>query len=279
LLLARRETLRLEMVLDAAVPSSEMSEFEDFAPSEERARSFGSIADHYARFRPAPPPEAVDWVLEKSPRDAVDLGAGTGALTELLAERTEHVIAVEPDPEMREVLHERLPAVDLVGAVTEALPFGEATFDVATAASSWHWMDPVRAPIEVGRVLRPGGSLAMLWNGADRSVDWVERLLGPNDPDSTSWPAPIHRHEPDMPAGAPFNNLEFEFFRWTTDFSVEDLVGLMGSYSRVFTLPPRAREKLLGRVEERARALVDKTGSTVIALPMRCACWRVTRNR
>jgi SAM-dependent methyltransferase len=255
-----------------------MSEFEDFAPFQERARSFGSIADHYARYRPAPPAEAVNWVLEKNPLEALDLGAGTGALTELLAQRTDHVIAVEPDSEMRAVLHERLPAVDLVGAVTEALPFGEARFDLATAASSWHWMDPVRAPIEVGRVLRPGGTLAMLWNGADRSVDWVEGLLGPHDPGSTSWPMPIHRHQPDIPEGAPFQDLEFEIFTWTIDSSVEDLVGLMGSYSRVFTLRARARESLLRRVEKSARELVDANGSGVVALPMRCACWRVTRN-
>jgi SAM-dependent methyltransferase len=255
-----------------------MSEFDDFAPFAERARSFGSIAEHYARFRPAPPPEAVNWVLEEGPGEAVDLGAGTGALTELLAGRVRHLVAVEPDAEMRGVLHERLPAVDLVGAVTEALPFGDGTFEVATAASSWHWMDPERAPIEVGRVLRPGGMLAMLWNGADRSIGWVEDLLGPHQADTTSWPAPVHRHEPRIPEGAPFHDLEFELFSWVVEVTVEDLVGLMGSYSRVFTLPPKSRETLLEEVEVGARERIDATGSRVIALPMRCACWRVTRN-
>jgi SAM-dependent methyltransferase len=255
-----------------------MSELTGFASFEERARSFGSIAEHYARFRPPPPREAVDWVLEKRNGDVVDLGAGTGALTSLLLEKAANVIAVEPDAEMRGVLRERIPRVRVVGAVTEALPFGKATFDVATAASSWHWMDPQRAPIEVGRVLRSGGSLGMLWNGADRSIGWVEELLGPNQTDATSWPAPIHRHEPEIPEGAPFHDLEFKMFGWTIRLTVEDVVGLLGSYSRVFTLRPEARENLLARVGRFASDRVETTGSPVIDLPMRCACWRVTRD-
>ena len=58
----------------------------------------------------------------------------------------------------------------------EKLPAASSSFDVVIAASAWHWVDEERAVPEVARVLRPGGRLALVWSGPDRSVDWVRSL-------------------------------------------------------------------------------------------------------
>ena len=52
-----------------------------------RSKSFGSVADHYERYRPGPPPAIVAWFLPEPADCVVDLGAGTGALTRLLTAR------------------------------------------------------------------------------------------------------------------------------------------------------------------------------------------------
>ena len=75
------------------------------SPIVARALSFGAVADTYDRYRPAPPGEAVDWVLPTNAVDVLDLGAGTGAVTRLLRERVPgKVVAAEPDARMRAVL-------------------------------------------------------------------------------------------------------------------------------------------------------------------------------
>ena len=66
--------------------------------------------------------------------------------------------------------------------MAEQLPIRSETLDAAMVSSAWHWMDPDRTVAEVGRVLRPGGVLGVIWNGADRSIDWVAELLGTRDP-------------------------------------------------------------------------------------------------
>ena len=72
------------------------------SPIAARALSFGAVADTYDRYRPAPPGEAVDWVLPTNAVDVLDLGAGTGAVTRLLRERVPgKVVAAEPDARMR----------------------------------------------------------------------------------------------------------------------------------------------------------------------------------
>ena len=253
---------------------------EEALPFERRARSFGSIAEHYARFRPPPPPEAVNWVLGQQRDRVLDLGAGTGALTGILVQSVRRVVAAEPDREMRAVLKKNLPGVPLVAATAEALPFDSATFDAVVVSSAWHWMDPELAPMEVGRVLRPNGVLGLLWNGANRSDEWVESIIGPGSrpADRDSWPSPVHRHTPELPDGAPFHDVEDRIVHWSMSFTVEELVGLMGSYSRVFTLPAATRDSLLARVESEARSHLATTGESTIELPMRCHCWRVTRD-
>ena len=100
-------------------------------------------------------------------RTAVDLGAGTGALTRLLVGRADEVVAVEPDDRMRAVLAESVPGVRAVAGRGESIPLPDASADAVMASSSWHWMDTVPTLLEVGRVLVPGGTLAAVWSGPD----------------------------------------------------------------------------------------------------------------
>ena len=254
------------------------------AAFEERARSFGSIAEHYARFRPPPPPAAVDWILQgilQGPCDrALDLGAGTGALTGVLVTKVAHVVAIEPDAQMRAVLGGRGLGALAVGAVGEALPFRASSFDAALASSSWHWMDPESTPVEVGRVLRSGAVLGLLWNHADRSHAWVEGLLGDGMRDIADQGESDHRHRERgrLPRGALFHDAESKVVEWSSAFTADELVGLLGSYSRVITLPDPARERVLARARQVAGELVAGAGGSTVDLPMRCLCWRFVRD-
>ena len=90
--------------------------------SEERATSFGNVAESYDRVRPAPPAEALDWLVPAPCEVAVDLAAGTGLFTRALLGRAAAVIAVEPDERMRAVLAQRSPRVRVIAGWGEAMP-------------------------------------------------------------------------------------------------------------------------------------------------------------
>jgi 2-polyprenyl-3-methyl-5-hydroxy-6-metoxy-1,4-benzoquinol methylase len=66
-----------------------------------RARAFGDAAALYERGRPPYPPAALDWLLPRTARRVLDLGAGTGKLTRQLVARGLDVVAVEPLDAMR----------------------------------------------------------------------------------------------------------------------------------------------------------------------------------
>ena len=96
----------------------------------------------------------------------LDLGAGTGKLTRVLADRYARVIALEPLEELRAILEERVPQAEPLAGLAEAIPLPDASVDAVFAGQAFHWFANEVALAEIARVLRPGGVLARLWNEA-----------------------------------------------------------------------------------------------------------------
>ncbi|HST17143.1 MAG TPA: class I SAM-dependent methyltransferase [Gaiellaceae bacterium] len=126
-------------------------------------RTFGRVAAEYERARPDYPREAIARgaaELGLGPDASVlDLAAGTGKLTRLLRERFAHVVAVEPDDEMRAFV----PGDARAGSA-ESVPAAAGAFDAVFVADAFHWFDADAALRELTRVAVPGGGLALLWN-------------------------------------------------------------------------------------------------------------------
>jgi SAM-dependent methyltransferase len=249
------------------------------ATREERAGSFGAVADVYDRVRPGPPAEALDWLLPEACRHAADLGAGTGLFTRALADRVADVVAVEPDERMRQVMRDRSPGVHVVGARAEALPFRDAVMDAVSASSAWHWVDPPRAVPEVARVLRDGGRLALIWTSRDREVEWVRSLdrLRTTPDREPAQQALAQRRPRDvlLPESSPFVNVTTASFTFSRAMTLDDLVQWVGTYSGVLTAPPDERDAGLRRVRH---VVADRFGEdAVVDVPMRSWCWRADR--
>ena len=88
-------------------------------PSPER--SFGPVADVYDRARPSYPDEAVSWMTGSGRSMVLELGAGTGKLTEVLHRAGHDVLATDPLPEMLALLAQRVDVPHVV-ATAEDIP-------------------------------------------------------------------------------------------------------------------------------------------------------------
>jgi SAM-dependent methyltransferase len=133
------------------------------------ARSFDLAAEEYEATRPSYPDELLDLLPVASGATVLDLGAGTGKLTRVLARRYARVIAVEPLDGMRAILERVVRDVEALPGSAEQIPLDDASVDAVFAAQAFHWFDHARAIPEIARVLRPGGVLAVVWNGPDES--------------------------------------------------------------------------------------------------------------
>ncbi|HEX6810799.1 MAG TPA: methyltransferase domain-containing protein [Planctomycetota bacterium] len=134
-------------------------------------RRFSDRAEDYARYRPGYPAEAIDAILAglrpPSQLVVVDVGAGTGISTRLLADRGPRVLAVEPNAAMRAAAAAH-PRVTWVDGTAEATRLPAAAHDVAVVAQAFHWFDAPVAVRELHRILRQPGRLSVLWNRRSR---------------------------------------------------------------------------------------------------------------
>ncbi|MFC4140452.1 MULTISPECIES: class I SAM-dependent methyltransferase [unclassified Microbacterium] len=242
----------------------------------ERATSFGTAASSYEAGRPDYPFEAVAWMLERLPeggRRVADVGAGTGKLTRVLAEAAEgEVVAVDPDAEMLAALHVQSPQVPTFVGTAESLPLPDASVDAVVLGQAWHWVDPVPASAEIGRVVRPGGVLGLIWNVRDERYDWVRRLTlimsGSPAEEMISGDGPT--------IAAPFAGVESRRWEWTRTMTREQLLHMARSRSYIIT----ASEEKKASIERGMHDLFDElgvVGDRTIDLPYVTAAFRAVR--
>lgn len=235
----------------------------------ELASAFGDVADAYARSRPSYPVEAVRWMVGATPRRVLDLGAGTGLLTEVLLADGHRVMAVDPSVAMLRHLASRLPGAVVAGCA-EQVPVRDRVFDAVVVGSAFHWFDQDRAVSEIARVLRPGGVVAVAWNLRDESVPWVRRL-------GRLMGAEPHEEDPSAALGlsGAFLPVERQGFRSWQRLDRQGLLDLTLSRSYVATLGARERDRVLADVAE----LYDASRGDVLGLrlPYRTLCFRAVR--
>ncbi len=140
---------------------------------------FTHQADAYAQSRPTYPDPLIDRLTAHAGVHAgdavVDIGAGTGIATRLLAARRLQVTAVEPNAAMR-AQAEPFENVTWIDGTFEQLPLPDGSQTWAISAQAFHWADAARALPEVRRVLQPGGCFTVIWNNRDtESPDIVKR--------------------------------------------------------------------------------------------------------
>lgn len=236
-----------------------------------RAGSFGAHAADYATHRPDYPAAAIRWALaplgDRTPV-VLDLGAGTGKLTEGLLDVGAEVIAVEPDPGMRAELIRRYPAVSAHAGSAESIPLPDDSVDAVLAGQAFHWFDQQRAFPEIARVLRPHGVCAAFWNSDDIRVPWVAglkrvaRTSVPNLPHvpniDGSEQVPAH------PLFEPFERAEFPHVQRRT---AESLTATIGTHSHTLVVSDEQRAEVLSRIAEYLRN-TPETATGEFELPL-----------
>jgi SAM-dependent methyltransferase len=211
--------------------------------ADEPGLTFGTAAEAYDRGRPEWPAELLDALPVAADAVVVDLGAGTGKLTRLLAHHYARALAVEPDAAMRA----RIDAGDPLAGSAESVPLGDASVDAVFAAEAFHWFEPAAAVAEIARILRAGGVLALLWNRFDPKDDVLpDGVL----PVSTT---PKHRRFRTGQWRAAFHDAPFEPFRelsleQSRDVTRAELLAYFASISPVTALAPAERREALERV-------------------------------
>jgi SAM-dependent methyltransferase len=142
---------------------------------------FSSRVENYIKYRPSYPAAVLELLSSRCRLGAAsvvaDVGSGTGILTELLLETGAAVFAVEPNRAMREAAERHLNDYGRfrsIDGTAEATTLAQASVDLITASQAFHWFDVQKSRLELRRILRPEGWVALIWN--ERAVEAVPLL-------------------------------------------------------------------------------------------------------
>ena len=225
---------------------------------------FGSVADLYDTARPGYPPDIADAILDYHgavPASVVEIGAGTGKGTEVLATIGAVLTCIEPDPRMAARLSAKYPQARVhIGTFEEWSP-PPGGVDVVACAMAWHWLDPGSRNARARNALAPGGTLALFGHRYDYAnpeqaaaiQDAVQAL------DSTATERRADWMYDDVVAGGQFTDVQLQRTRRDLPLDRDRYLALVRTWGPFLTRPPELQRRgldVLGR-------LIDDFGGTV----------------
>jgi SAM-dependent methyltransferase len=245
--------------------------------------SFGTIAEAYEQFRPGYPAQLFDRVMAYADRQvltALEIGAGTGKATRLLAQWGVAVTATDPDEAMLAELRKHVPPrVTAVRCAFEDLPPGE-TYDLVYAAAALHWTRPEGRWPRVAALLEPGGVFASFGGPVQLSDPAVAEavhaarapFLASDDvpsPDGTPPGHPMQWPGTELRRSEWFTDVRQDVIARTLTMSARGYVDHLSTVSAYLVLPDSDREQVFRRILRVLPETVELTADITVHLARR----------
>lgn len=219
---------------------------------------FGGDPTAYDEARPDYPDRLYELLVERCgllPGTAtLEIGPATGLATRrLLALGADPVVGVEPDPRLAAFLEDATRGADarveIVVAPFEDAELPDASFDLAVAATAFHWVEQRPGLEKLARLLRPGGWWAMWWTifgDPERPDPFHEATHRMLESLAKSPSAGIDRTKPfaldvdarlaDLASVRAFEPGSFERIPWTLTLTTDELTRLYATFSSMSRL-------------------------------------------
>jgi SAM-dependent methyltransferase len=233
-----------------------------FSLRQEARTIYGSDVEGYDAGRPDYPDELYQILTSRcglrAGASVLEIGAGTGLATRRLVAVGARVVAVEPDENMAARLAAAVSDhVEIVAGTFEQAPLPQDRFDLAVAATSFHWVDQAVGLPRLGRVIRPGGWAAVWWtifDDPDRPDAFRAALgarTGDEDPGRqrrARFQLDAESRHRDLEETARLTDVSHHLIRWTADLDTGQLRALYASMIRIRRRPAADQQRLLDQI-------------------------------
>ena len=216
-------------------------------------------------------PDYPSWIFEELKDSGalfpgaatVEIGPGSGRATRRLVENgADPLVLIEPDNRfagMLETATSRLPTCRVLHTSFEEAELAEDEFDLAVAATMFHWLDPETRVRKLRTIVRYGGTAALIWNvlgdldKPDAFHDATAELLSSlavtpsGAPDAIPFALDRGSREAEAKRGG-FREVSYSESRWSYQLTTPDVGRLYGSFSHIQRLGDDARERILSEL-------------------------------
>jgi SAM-dependent methyltransferase len=219
------------------------------------------------------PEAALEWLVPEPWARVLVIGRISGAILTKLIKRGAQVVVVEPEHSNAVAVRAQRPGVWVITAEGTALPFPSGSFDIVLISTDFSLLRDESGRAECGRVLCPGGHLALVHAARDDSVPWVDRLA-----------KVLQVHDPELMTATPLRTVEelegccyfpepqARNFRIWVPITRDGMLKMVSSTPTLAGLSPAKSEQLL----EQVGAIYDASARhpEPLSLPYALQCWR-----
>ena len=230
----------------------------------EGRRLFGQDPASYDAARPGHPERVYAILrtrcgLSRNTR-VLEIGPGTGQATRELLRRDASVVVVEPSEQLADHLAATLgDQIQVLRTALEDASLPPASFDLAAAASSFHWIDEAVGLEAIHAALHHGGWIALWWTlfGEGSAPDAFIRATTPllegldSSPTKGTTGRPPHALVEARTAALDeggFDEVEHELVRWRSSWDASGIRALYGSFSPILRLADDDRTRFLDEI-------------------------------
>lgn len=239
-----------------------------------RRQSFDTTARLYDRFRPGYPEPLLDDLVRLSgiPEGGriLEIGPGTGQATLPLARRGFSILGIERGASMTRLCRRNLrefPSVEICNTAFEDWKPEPESFDMTFSATAFHWIRPRVAFTRCARALKPGGSLALVWNFLDtpdndfyNGLRAIYRRVAPRMRPSLPPETRIERQRKKIVSSGLFGPVTVLRYPWQGEYTADRYVGLLKTMSDHAILPPQTKRQVFREI----RRLIAGNGGRLV---------------
>jgi SAM-dependent methyltransferase len=236
---------------------------------EQRKNWYSNVADAYNRLRPGYSSKLINRVVELTqlpPHASIlEIGCGPGIATVEFAKIGFSILALEPSPKAYQLARNnclQYPKVKIENTTFEEWELKSKSFNAVLAATSFHWISPEIRSRKASQALIEDGYLILLWNTGVQPQEDIYQIL--NEVYLTQIPSLAKFHAEERATQSEqlnnfgqsiidsgyFKNLVSEHFIYEVTYSIDDYLGLLGTYSPYIKLEPQQRNFLFTSLRE-----------------------------
>lgn len=255
----------------------------------EARRLYGTDPVAYEAGRPDYPQRVYEVLRDRcglAPGQRVlEIGPGTGRMTRHLLEFGASVVAVEPDTMLATYVSEQFRGRDVEVHTCSFEDYAAApdSFDLVVSAMSFHWVDQDIGLPKLGRIVRPGGWVALWWTvfgDPTRPDPFHERtaaMLGERVGEARGIQFELDADQRlfDLERKAGLVDVESEMIRWTARMNPAQVRGLYASMIKILRRPEAEQKQLLDAL----LAIANEEFDGVVVRPFVTALYTARRKR
>jgi SAM-dependent methyltransferase len=238
-----------------------------------RGRLFESFALDYDHFRPSYPNAIISELVSlsnlRSSSRLLEVGCGTGKATVRLASRGYLIDCIDPGKSLVALAKRNCiswPTVTFRVEIFEDALLDASDYDLLYSAQAFHWVDPRIRLQKAAKLLKPNGSLALLYNYPGKRKDQILEAIAAAVLEESSgkmkpwdYVEDLENWKNEIDGCGLFHHLSIVRHQWTVQYGSESYIGLLRTYSDYMSLSTSTRR----RVAKRIREIIKSNGGNV----------------